>query len=130
LWVLDQMNRFIEHSQVVITTKCNTVTAFHNTNHSALIYSVYFHSLHYNAFTVTNSFSDLRRLSSPIQSLVWSDLLQAFLIETPHGSHRKHFCCIVEKECFPLGCLVTSYNVVFTTVAYIRCCENIYGVVA
>jgi hypothetical protein len=36
------MNRFIEHSQVVITTKYNTVTDFHTTNHSSLIYSVYF----------------------------------------------------------------------------------------
>jgi hypothetical protein len=36
------MNRFIEHSQVVITTKYKTVTAFHTTNHSTLIYSIYF----------------------------------------------------------------------------------------
>jgi hypothetical protein len=36
------MNRFIDNLQVVITTKYNTVTAFHTTNHSTLIYSVYF----------------------------------------------------------------------------------------
>jgi hypothetical protein len=42
--VLDQMNRFTEDSQVIITTAYNTVTAFHTTNHSTLIYSpsVYF----------------------------------------------------------------------------------------
>jgi hypothetical protein len=34
---------FINHLQVVTTTKYNTVTDFHNTNHSTLIYSVYFH---------------------------------------------------------------------------------------
>jgi hypothetical protein len=39
---MDQMNRFIEHTQVVITTKYNAATAFHTTNHSTLIYSVYF----------------------------------------------------------------------------------------
>jgi hypothetical protein len=36
------MNRFIEHSQVVTTTKYNTVADFHTTNHSTLTYSVYF----------------------------------------------------------------------------------------
>jgi hypothetical protein len=36
------MNRFIENSKVVIKTKFNPVTAFHTTDHSTLIYSVYF----------------------------------------------------------------------------------------
>jgi hypothetical protein len=40
---MDQMNRFIENSQVVITTKYNSVTDFHTRNYSTLIYSVYFH---------------------------------------------------------------------------------------
>jgi hypothetical protein len=84
----------------------------------------------------TNS-SDVGRLSSSIQSPVWSSLssvwsglLQAFLVKTPHGPYRKHlFFCLIQKECLPLGCLVTSYNDVFTIVACIPCCENVYGVV-
>jgi hypothetical protein len=40
---MDQMNRFIELSQVITTTKYNTVTVFPTRNHSALIYTVYFH---------------------------------------------------------------------------------------
>jgi hypothetical protein len=43
LWVLDQMNRFIEHLQIVITIKYDTVTGFHTTDHSTPVYSVYFH---------------------------------------------------------------------------------------
>jgi hypothetical protein len=43
LWVLVQIYRFIEHSPVVTTTKYNTVTDFHTTNHSSLIFPVYFH---------------------------------------------------------------------------------------
>jgi hypothetical protein len=35
-----------------------------------------------------------------------------------------------EKEYLTLGCLETSYIYVFTVVARIRCCENVYGVVA
>jgi hypothetical protein len=42
LWVPDQMNLFIEHSQIVITTKYNADTVFHTTNHFTLIFSVYF----------------------------------------------------------------------------------------
>jgi hypothetical protein len=52
--------------------------------------------------------------------------------------------CIVEEACLPLGCLaidilllnaivcslVTSYSDEFTIVVCIRCCENVYGVVA
>jgi type IV secretory pathway TrbD component len=34
---------FINHLQVVTTTKYNTITDFHTTNHSTLIFSVYFH---------------------------------------------------------------------------------------
>jgi hypothetical protein len=34
---------FINHLQVVTTSTCNTVTDFHTTNHSMLIFSVYFH---------------------------------------------------------------------------------------
>jgi hypothetical protein len=34
---------FINYLQVVTTTKYNTVTDFHTTNHSTLIFSVYFH---------------------------------------------------------------------------------------
>jgi hypothetical protein len=34
---------FINHLEVVITTKYNTVTDFHTTHHSTLIHSVYFH---------------------------------------------------------------------------------------
>jgi hypothetical protein len=34
---------FINHLQVVTTTKYNTITAFHTTNHSTLIFSVHFH---------------------------------------------------------------------------------------
>jgi hypothetical protein len=37
------MNRFIEHSKVVTTTEYNTVTDFHTTKHSTLIFTVYFH---------------------------------------------------------------------------------------
>jgi hypothetical protein len=37
------MNRFIERSRVVTTTKYNTVTDFHTRKHSTLIYLVYFH---------------------------------------------------------------------------------------
>jgi hypothetical protein len=37
------MNQFIEHSQVVITANYNTVSDFHTTIHSTLIFSVYFH---------------------------------------------------------------------------------------
>jgi hypothetical protein len=54
---------FINHLQVVTTTKYNTVTDFHNTNHSTLIYSVYFHQSSlsvswqriYNTLTLTKS---------------------------------------------------------------------------
>jgi hypothetical protein len=119
------MNRFIEHSQVLNTTKYNTLTAFHSTNHSTLIYPFYFRYFHHNTFTVNKSSkhanysSDLRRLISPIQSPVWSDRI---------GKHL--FWYIVEKECLPLGCLVTSYNDVLTVVVCIRCCENVYGVVS
>jgi hypothetical protein len=34
---------FINHLQVVTIIKCNIVTDFHTTNHSTLIFSVYFH---------------------------------------------------------------------------------------
>jgi hypothetical protein len=34
LWALDQMNRFIEQSQVVTTSKYKTVTDLPNRNHS------------------------------------------------------------------------------------------------
>jgi hypothetical protein len=83
---------FINHLQVVTTTKYNTVTHFHTTNHSTLIFSVHLHqsSLYvswqriYNTLAVNKSSnhtltlhrptsnSDLRRLNSPILSPVWS----------------------------------------------------------
>jgi hypothetical protein len=34
---------FIDHLQVITTSNYNTVTDFHITNHSTLIFSVYFH---------------------------------------------------------------------------------------
>jgi hypothetical protein len=64
---------FINHLQVVTTTKYNTVTDFHTTNHSTLIFSVCFHQSPlfvswqriYNTLTVNKSSNHILSLHRP-----------------------------------------------------------------
>jgi hypothetical protein len=116
------MNRFIGSSPVVTTNNDYTIANTHNlqllhTNLLSLfplVITIRFLARIYNTFTVTNSSSDLRRLSSTIQSPVWYESqLQAVVRHgTDHAENTSTVlltACVL--DCLQSCCLATNRDI-------------------
>jgi hypothetical protein len=124
------MNRFIEHSQVVITTKYNAVTDFHTRNHSTLIYSVYFYKCAlsvswqriYNTRTIKVSLNHTLPISLYYSTLkVFTSLLSLLVVSSSITLYSSVPICIqliFTIHCSELHC--TSSNSLFNYFQLLR----------
>jgi hypothetical protein len=81
---------FIDHLQIVTASNCNTISDFHFTNHSTVVFPVYFHKSSlsvswqriYNAGTI-KSLTKLHTHSIAVLQNMWSHTLSLLRLLTP-----------------------------------------------